>query len=346
MVRTYWLVQVFNEASWNLGLQPDRTDDQVESNSAPCYVRLDGSRGALSAGQLLPVLLCFSSCTCRASSCVSWPRQRDASAASCACACTSRTLPAALGDVAARAAARPGSCGWVGSVGARRPQRKRRRRRERHRIDARHQTAVRADGRASMAATGRRGPGAERVDREGVGDRGRLGPDREVLGQIGRADVLDRDVGDRAAAPVQRGAAGVVGVRRDHLVGVRVDLGVGDPGEGLLVGVERRDELGVSPAARSAGAQPWSRAARRRWCRGCWAPSRSRSSTIARVSGQKRSAQRGTMPPWLWPMIEILRPARAYFVRIALTTYSPATWMSPRRVVRAGSPRTREYRAR
>ncbi len=39
MVRTYWLVQVFNEASWNLGLQPDRTDDQVESNSAPCYVR-------------------------------------------------------------------------------------------------------------------------------------------------------------------------------------------------------------------------------------------------------------------------------------------------------------------
>ena len=38
MVRTYWLVQVFYEASWNLGLQPDRTDDQVESNSAPCYV--------------------------------------------------------------------------------------------------------------------------------------------------------------------------------------------------------------------------------------------------------------------------------------------------------------------
>ena len=45
MVRTYWLVQVFNEASWNLGLQPDRTDDQVESNSAPCYVCTDGSRG-------------------------------------------------------------------------------------------------------------------------------------------------------------------------------------------------------------------------------------------------------------------------------------------------------------
>src|SRR5882757_11338773 len=29
-------------------------------------------------------------------------------------------------------------------------------------------------------------------------------------------------------------------------------------------------------------------------------------------------------------MIEILRPARAYIVRIPLTTYSPATWMSPR----------------
>jgi hypothetical protein len=43
MVRTYWLVQVFNEASWNLDLQPDRTDDQVESNSAPCYVDVNGS---------------------------------------------------------------------------------------------------------------------------------------------------------------------------------------------------------------------------------------------------------------------------------------------------------------
>jgi hypothetical protein len=47
MVRTYWLVQVFNEASWNLGLQPDRTDDQVESNSAPCYVCTDGSCGVV-----------------------------------------------------------------------------------------------------------------------------------------------------------------------------------------------------------------------------------------------------------------------------------------------------------
>jgi hypothetical protein len=45
MVRTYWLVQVFNEASWNLDLQPDRTDDQVESNSAPCYVKPHSSPG-------------------------------------------------------------------------------------------------------------------------------------------------------------------------------------------------------------------------------------------------------------------------------------------------------------
>src|SRR5262249_31740199 len=48
-----------------------------------------------------------------------------------------------------------------------------------------------------------------------------------------------------------------------------------------------------------------------------------------RVSGQKRSAHRGTIPPWLWPMIEILlSPSRAYIVRIALTTYSPAIWTS------------------
>src|SRR3954454_5051533 len=60
MVRTYWLVQVFNEASWNLGLQPDRTDDQVESNSAPCYVQgilaaargLPGSAGQIGGGHV------------------------------------------------------------------------------------------------------------------------------------------------------------------------------------------------------------------------------------------------------------------------------------------------------
>lgn len=40
MVRTYWLVPVFNEASGNLDLQPGRTVNQIESNSAPCYVHL------------------------------------------------------------------------------------------------------------------------------------------------------------------------------------------------------------------------------------------------------------------------------------------------------------------
>ena len=60
MVRTYWLVQVFNEASWNLGLQPDRTDDQVESNSAPCYVQLDGScEGAQRRAACFLCFLCF-----------------------------------------------------------------------------------------------------------------------------------------------------------------------------------------------------------------------------------------------------------------------------------------------
>lgn len=69
------------------------------------------------------------------------------------------------------------------------------------------------------------------------------------------------------------------------------------------------------------------------------------SSTIARVSGQKRSTQRGSMPPWLWPMIEIFRPAVAYMVRIALTTYSPASWTSSRpfpgsATVHQGMPRS------
>ena len=42
MVRTYWLVPVFNEASGNLDLQPVRTNDQIESNFAPvlCLLRI------------------------------------------------------------------------------------------------------------------------------------------------------------------------------------------------------------------------------------------------------------------------------------------------------------------
>ena len=52
------------------------------------------------------------------------------------------------------------------------------------------------------------------------------------------------------------------------------------------------------------------------------------SSTMGRVSGHHRSAQRGTMPPWLWPAIAMRRPARWNIVRTAYTTYSPLTWMS------------------
>ena len=49
MVRTYWLVPVFNEASGNLDLQPDRTDDQIEAKSPPCYVciRANGTWGQM-----------------------------------------------------------------------------------------------------------------------------------------------------------------------------------------------------------------------------------------------------------------------------------------------------------
>ena len=52
------------------------------------------------------------------------------------------------------------------------------------------------------------------------------------------------------------------------------------------------------------------------------------SSTIARVSGQKRSAQRIDIPPWLWPITDTRRPERRWMRRIACTRYSPATWMS------------------
>jgi hypothetical protein len=45
--------------------------------------------------------------------------------------------------------------------------------------------------------------------------------------------------------------------------------------------------------------------------------------------GQNRNAQRGTIPPWLWPMIEIRRCPPPLILRIAWTTYSAAVWMSP-----------------
>lgn len=37
MVRTYWFFPGFNEASGNLDLQLN-AHDQIETNSAPCYV--------------------------------------------------------------------------------------------------------------------------------------------------------------------------------------------------------------------------------------------------------------------------------------------------------------------
>ncbi len=41
MVRTYWFVPVFNEASGNLDLQPFARVDHVEACRPPCYVRLE-----------------------------------------------------------------------------------------------------------------------------------------------------------------------------------------------------------------------------------------------------------------------------------------------------------------
>ena len=43
MVRTYWLVPGFNEASGNLDLQPFARTDHVEACRPPCYV--DGLYG-------------------------------------------------------------------------------------------------------------------------------------------------------------------------------------------------------------------------------------------------------------------------------------------------------------
>jgi hypothetical protein len=47
MVRTYWLVPVFYEASGNLDLQPFRTIDHVEACRPRAMYATNGSRGRL-----------------------------------------------------------------------------------------------------------------------------------------------------------------------------------------------------------------------------------------------------------------------------------------------------------
>jgi hypothetical protein len=50
MVRTYWLVQVFYEASWNLDLQLSAQQPN-RCLSAPCYVQVMVAAPVLSAGR-------------------------------------------------------------------------------------------------------------------------------------------------------------------------------------------------------------------------------------------------------------------------------------------------------
>ena len=53
-------------------------------------------------------------------------------------------------------------------------------------------------------------------------------------------------------------------------------------------------------------------------------------ATIGRMSGQNRSAHRGSvLAPWLQPKRMTWRCVAAWIVRTASTTYSAATWMSP-----------------
>ena len=99
---------------------------------------------------------------------------------------------------------------------------------------------------------------------------------------------------------------------------LREDLGVADPAEALAAGVERGDE----PARRrpAGGRRPRTRSRRSRdadsvpWLEPAMPIT---SSTIRRVSGQKRSDQRVIMPPWLWPSVAIGRPAMRWTLRIA-----------------------------
>ena len=126
-----------------------------------------------------------------------------------------------------------------------------------------------------LAADGQRDPApdggtvvAQRVDDDRVPDRV-VAADREVVGSVGRADLLQRDVGDPAAAGAQRRARRRRGVGDDDLVGVGVGDRVVDTGERLDAAVERLQEARlrrllverrVAPAA--------GRRRRRRRCRG------------------------------------------------------------------------------
>jgi hypothetical protein len=92
----------------------------------------------------------------------------------------------------------------------------------------------------------------ERVDRERV-RRVVVCPNGQVLGRVSWADVLDRDVGDLASASVKcRGGRGPE-VGDDHLIRARIDARVGDPREGLLVGVEGAEEIRARPLLPEGG---------------------------------------------------------------------------------------------
>src|SRR5438270_3664943 len=71
------------------------------------------------------------------------------------------------------------------------------------------------------------------------------------------------------------------------------------------------------PAQASAAAIPWLGLA-----------SSTRSSTFVRVVDHHRTAQRASMPPWLWVMTVTRWRAFAAIASTAKATYSAETWMS------------------
>ena len=139
-----------------------------------------------------------------------------------------------------------------------------------------------------------------------------------------------RNVGDLATSAVKRGPAGVIGVRGDDLVVMGVDLGVGNPREGLLVGVERRNDLDCSVELPSCCVDD-----NQQRVGGPRAsvvpPGESRQRVeLPKVSGQQRERFSGAAgrPLAADDLATSSPPARASSGSRSLT-YSPATWTSP-----------------
>ena len=153
---------------------------------------------------------------------------------------------------------------------------------------------------------GSAGPGWVGASRVRAADR--VAEDEPVLGRVGRADVVEDDVGGAG-----RGGSPVAGDGRSRRVGAASDVIEGACGPAPGSGACCRAATAGHPRAaarRVRRTDPGCRARRRA---GPERPSERAHDVVepVRARGQNFSAPHRSAPPWLWPTTETGRPASA-----------------------------------